>query len=155
MSTLQDQLLELGFLDVTGTKEWHGGGEHIIDIPHPDNWMRRDANNGVRVIVDDHGHYWIQPCGMHQGEETPQTKALMELHSKLQYGAYVPHSNDGGRFIRQTWPWLFNITPPEECVTIMVDGENGRREEMQILRKDYDPQLHGPAKTAPPKSHRL
>lgn len=102
MSTLQEQLVALGFLDVTGTREQCGGREVIVGIAPPDQRLRRDTNNGTRVVVDDHGHSWVQPYNIDSDREK-----LAVLLDQLRYGAYVPHSNDGGKFIRSAWPWLF------------------------------------------------
>jgi len=102
MSTLQQDLLELGFLDVTGTTEQCGGREMNIGIAPPDQRLRRDTNNGTRVVVDDHGHSWVQPCQADSDREK-----LTTMFDQLKYGAYVPNSNDGGKFLRSVWPWLF------------------------------------------------
>ena len=92
-------LLDLGFFSALGTSEY--------SVTHEKNYVKRgtantyDSNNGVMVIYDEEGRPWICSTGYLTDRD------MDELHGhSLKRGAWVPHSNDGGEFVREILPKL-------------------------------------------------
>jgi len=93
MTSLMQKLLDLNFLPVAGVQETDGSGNPAM-IPHgaPHRW---DENNGVLAIYDDRGVPWVIAA-----EKIPAaTRRQIVTDWRLQSGAYVPFSNDGGAFV--------------------------------------------------------
>jgi len=90
---MKERLLREGFLPVLGTGENNG----LVPLGRPNHW---DQNNGVLVIYDDQGNPWIVEANA-LSRETKES-----LVQGLKRGAYVPHSNDGGRFLQGEPPAL-------------------------------------------------
>ncbi len=57
-----------------------------------------DYNNGVSVIYDERGRPWIK-----RGDVDLHEFGLNPFSNR---GAHVPHSNDGGNFVRNVMPGL-------------------------------------------------
>jgi hypothetical protein len=93
MGSLTAALLELGFTPVLGTAEADGNGAK--NPVHRGAPKKHDCNNGVAVVYDEAGAPWIVSMA---DLSVRDLLALVREHG-LQDGAYVPHSNDGGRFI--------------------------------------------------------
>ena len=58
-----------------------------------------DANNGVLVVYDETGWPWIRRNYLSDVEKR-EFDSLVNTAS-LKRGAYVPHSNDGGKHIQR------------------------------------------------------
>lgn len=92
---LSHNLIDLGFFSILGTSEHPAmckEEKHVKrGTPHT-----YDSNNGVMVIYDEEGRPWLIRNGLVEKE----AQSLIDLYH-LQHGAYVPHSNDGGRFVHE------------------------------------------------------
>jgi hypothetical protein len=94
---LSERLLRHRFFWVLGTMENLAlvtSGLCQVERKEPLTW---DQNNGVVVVYDEEGRPWII-------RRTEAIDLLIETFCRdfgLQRGAYVPHSNDGGKFIKQ------------------------------------------------------
>ena len=114
---LSHALLDAGFFSALGTCEnlvdlLGGPDPHIVGRGTPFTW---DANNGVTVIYDEEGRPWIKQSRQISEEDKrllsgqPMTRAMTGgamTRVALVTGAYVPHSNDGGRFVCRVLPSL-------------------------------------------------
>ncbi len=94
-SKLSHILIDLGFFSALGTSE------HLGMTPEECHVKRgqpntQDYNNGVQVVYDENGRPWI----IH-GSKVDDTVQQGLWDFNLSRGAYVPHSNDGGYFIRE------------------------------------------------------
>lgn len=92
-SKLSHKLIDLGFFSVLGTSERLTSEEYYVKRGQPNT---HDYNNGILVVYDEEGRPWI----------IRDPKANYTIWRKLRefnlsQGAYVPHSNDGGHFIRK------------------------------------------------------
>lgn len=89
-------LLDLGCFSVLGTTERSGGNTTgpIVERGKALTW---DYNNGVLAVYDEKGRPWIMGGGH---EKFNEVQAEIS-RNQLKRGAHVPHSNDGGRFIRE------------------------------------------------------
>jgi len=100
---LAQKLKEMGFFMALGTTEHVGGSRDespvLRGIP-----MTFDTNNGVTAVYDEAGRPWI----IHKDKLNNNRHSLGQLlfANKIARGAYVPHSNDGGRFVREVLPTL-------------------------------------------------
>jgi len=96
---LSEVLKRLGFVIVFETVEKFGDGQSAV----VGRGVARtyDINNGVLAIYDEDGRPWVLPRRVWQ--EGPAVE-LFSFFPDLTCGAYVPHSNDGGEFIRCHWP---------------------------------------------------
>lgn len=101
-SKLSHKLLELGFFSALGTSEHPGmaAESHHVRLGTPNTW---DSNNGVTVIYDELGRPWIM--------RTETRLRITDFNNIvrpwcLKWGAYVPHSNDGGWFVTEVIPGL-------------------------------------------------
>lgn len=93
-SKLSHTLIDLGFFWVLGTTEHCGGLPREVRRRTAYQW---DYNNGVAVVYDEEGRPWVLP-----GEKfTEKIQDRLEMGLRLTRGAYVPHSNDGGGFVRR------------------------------------------------------
>ena len=97
---LSHQLLDLGFFSALGTTE-HAGPQPREIVVKRSTPMTTSYNNGVRVIYDEEGRPWI---AAYRGIE--EMLSIEQAGHKLTQGAYVPHSNDGGCFVREVLPKL-------------------------------------------------
>src|SRR3989344_2462843 len=69
---------------------------HLVEFGEPNTW---DVNNGTVVVYDQKGWPWVrQWCGL----ASAQVDVIVKMFN-IKRGAYVPHSNDGGRFIRENY----------------------------------------------------
>ena len=96
---LSHTLLDLGFLCALGTSE-RGVAENFVGRGNPNTY---DHNNGVVVVYDEEGRPWIIPGNLLTGKAAEMLRKLY-----LKRGAFVPHSNDGGHFIRDVLPLLID-----------------------------------------------
>jgi hypothetical protein len=93
MDRIGQILLDLGFIPVLGTTETLSHGDRyqvLMGRPRCYN-----ANNGVVAVYDSEGRPWVADM---------QKVNLVDLtnftkRERFYYGAYVPHSNDGGAFL--------------------------------------------------------
>jgi len=103
-SKLSHELIDLGFFSALGTSEHPGGmkGEGVhVKRGSPNT---HESNNGVIVVYDERGHPWII---RDYNDLILGSRILMVVHGHdLKRGAYVPHSNDGGHFVREILPVL-------------------------------------------------
>jgi hypothetical protein len=97
---LSQTLLDLGFFSALGTTEICGGTSSLVGRGMKNTF---DYNNGVYVCYDEDGRPWIVSAG-----NDVATNGLRKIiaSNKTQRGAPVPHSNDGGYFIREVLPNL-------------------------------------------------
>lgn len=93
------------FFWVLGTFENSGlmtnGGCYVVRGA-PLTW---DQNNGVVVVYDEEGRPWIT-------RRNREVDLIIETYSRdfgLQRGAYVPHSNDGGLFVKEVIEKLCSV----------------------------------------------
>lgn len=93
---LSQQLYESGFFSALGTLQNNGS---VVKRGRP---LTYDYNNGVHVIYDQQGWPWI----VHRSQTSGELIAELVIDYALMQGAFVPHSNDGGKFILQTLPEL-------------------------------------------------
>lgn len=101
---LSHQLLDLGFFCALGTSEHPGHCQEERHVKR-DRPFAYDTNNGVVVVYDEDGRPWIA----HSGDLCTTEDLFMEqvvVRHSLRRGAYVPHSNDGGHFVRSILPTL-------------------------------------------------
>ena len=91
---LSQVLKEQGYKNVLATNERHAGGASPVWYGQPFTW---DYNNGVTVVYDENGEPWIKHGRLWLEGLKPEL---------LERGAHVPHSNDGGHFVREILPTL-------------------------------------------------
>jgi len=97
MGSLAKALLMLGFIPVLGTFETCGKERHIVSRGAP---KRFDYKNGVIVVYDELGAPWI----VNMADVTIRKVRDLAREYHLSDGVYVPHSKDGGSFIRGNLP---------------------------------------------------
>ncbi len=92
-------LIDLGFFSVLGTTEHVGGGGQgtLVKRGQP---FTHDYNNGVTVVYDENGCPWIR-----RGHVSTDEFVIWN-GGPIVRGAHVPHSNDGGYFVREVMPKL-------------------------------------------------
>lgn len=93
---LSHVLLDLGFFSALGTSEHPGMMNEGVHVKRGTPNTCYD-NNGVTVVYDEVGRPWI----MRNAKITPEIQRAIRASSPLERGAYVPHSNDGGWFLRE------------------------------------------------------
>jgi hypothetical protein len=98
---LSHALLDTGFFCALGTTESHGGGVSFVRRGEAKTW---DSNNGILVVYDEAGRPWITTHSK-LNKLDGDVEELVRLHD-LNRGAPVPHSNDGGYFVRHVLPTL-------------------------------------------------
>ena len=104
-SKLSHKLLDSGFFSALGTLQVRCVGmtqrdeELRVQRGTPNTW---DFNNGVIAVYDESGCPWISVRNTHTNGEVNK----LARSYGLQRGAYVPHSNDGGHFVRRIIPDL-------------------------------------------------
>ncbi len=103
-SMISHNLKDLGFFSAIGTTEHSGmeakGQEHPVKSGTPKTF---DYNNGTYVVYDEQGRPWI--VSSLSDIQRANLQELIATH-ELQHGAYVPHSNDSGHFVREVMPKL-------------------------------------------------
>ncbi|MBI2050854.1 MAG: hypothetical protein HYT31_03530 [Parcubacteria group bacterium] len=104
MGKLSHRLLDLGLFCALGTSEHPGHSEEEQHVKHgtPNTF---DCNNGVVVIYDEEGRPWIKSV-RDVTDEVRRALWTLNYTFNVQHGAYVPHSNDGGHFVRTVLPTL-------------------------------------------------
>lgn len=104
MGKLSHNLLDLGFFSALGTSEHPG---HCQEEQHVKRGtpFTYDHNNGVAVVYDEDGRPWIKPVRDFTDEVRTAVWTLLD-EFKIKQGAYVPHSNDSGHFVRTVLPTL-------------------------------------------------
>ena len=98
---LSHKLLDLGWFYAIGTLEHSGMHDDgiMVECKTPFTY---DYNNGVAVVYDEWGRPWIFPgTAVTVISETNETVHTVIKKFQCQRGAYVPHSNDGGRFMQE------------------------------------------------------
>lgn len=95
-NSLSHELLDLGFLSALFTTERNlelNGEGGLVQKGFP---LTYDVKNGILVVYDEFGRPWIHASWL------VDNKNLEELIREydLECGAYVPHADDEGRFIR-------------------------------------------------------
>ena len=95
---LSYDLIDHGFFSALGTTEVVGAGARgtVVGLGTP---LTTDYNNGVYVVYDETGRPWIK-------RNVTTEDGLHFAQFNLKRGAYVPHSNDGGYFVREVLPKL-------------------------------------------------
>ena len=96
---LSYELLDLGFFSALGTSEHPGYHKEEVFVKRgtPNT---HDSNNGVTVVCDEAGRPWIINNRDITDKIADDLRALL-IVCDVKCGAYVPHSNDGGRFVLQ------------------------------------------------------
>lgn len=99
---LSDLLTGLHFFYALGTTEHVATKAKLVTQGKPFSF---DTNNGVMVICSESGAPWIA-LTKRLNEHDPQKLIAGQIRGWLFAGlmirgAYVPHSNDGGRFIQR------------------------------------------------------
>jgi hypothetical protein len=116
ITKLSPELIDLGFFSVLGTSEHLGNRDEESYVKHGEAYTY-DYNNGVTVVYDEEGRPWIIPENCYRKHwknlreeidysETAKEFGELRFMYNLQHGAYVPHSNDGGRFVQEVIPSL-------------------------------------------------
>lgn len=90
---LSSTLSQLGFAQVTGTNETVEGVAQRIIKGDPYTY---DGSGNTVVVYDEFGEAWVKLCTL---TELPTCYETIFEHD-LKRGAYVPHSSDGGVWIR-------------------------------------------------------
>jgi hypothetical protein len=93
MDRIGQILLDLGFIPALGTTETLSRGErYTVLLGRPKCY---NANNGVVAVYDAEGRPWVADM------DSVDLVALTNFtkRERFYYGAYVPHSNDGGAFL--------------------------------------------------------
>lgn len=101
---LSHLLMELGFFSALGTVEFNRVSPDDYDFIKRGTRFTYGSNNGVTAIYDEDGRPWIIRNEMAQ--HVAQELAVARRDYNLRIGAYVPHSNDGGNFVRAILPSL-------------------------------------------------
>lgn len=102
-SKLSHDLIDLGFFSALGTSE-HPGVMRVERHVGRGIANTCDSNNGVTVVYDEDGRPWILKDD--RIEEIRKEFQEVITEHRLTRGAYVPHSNDGGYFVREILPKL-------------------------------------------------
>ena len=106
MGNLSHKLLDLNFFSALGTTEREGlSGRQIVGRGEPYTY---DKNNGTLVIYDEAGWPWIKM--MADVDDVDVLREVLRVYP-VKVGAYVPHSNDGGNFVRVVVPALTGNPP--------------------------------------------
>jgi len=102
---LSHSLINLGFFSALGTTEHAGpsGKEIPVKVGRQNTY---DCNNGVVVVYDENGCPWIRAGRIGYGYISHHEMETTLREFSLVRGAYVPHSNDGGYFVREVMPNL-------------------------------------------------
>jgi hypothetical protein len=102
---LRQILKNLGFKDVTGMTETRY--VTLLGIKTPDSSFIgcKSHNNGIIAVIDYELHIWVQ----RHAHITTQLNVMHELNLLLlppvEYKRFhVPHSNDGGEWVRKNLP---------------------------------------------------
>jgi hypothetical protein len=101
---LSHMLIDLGFFSALGTLERVGPGMgdwNVVKRGEPNTY---GSNNGVTVVYDENGRPWIARAVELVSVRGELRNTLLEHNAR--HGVYVPHSNDGGYFVRETLPQL-------------------------------------------------
>lgn len=100
---LDSELRKLGMFMCLNTNETPGIGNETRKVGRGEP-NRFGLNNGVYAVFDEHGNPWIAGASSFRGfgDQLNQLAKRFGLES----GCYVPHSNDGGYFIRHVMPSL-------------------------------------------------
>lgn len=106
---LSHKLIDFDFFCALGTTQ-HAGPRRLEIIVKRGTPNTYDHNNGVTVVYDEVGRPWIRygrhvPPHMSANEYNESINRLIGEY-KLVRGASVPHSNDGGCFVREVLPTL-------------------------------------------------
>ena len=100
MGNITQKLREEGFVPVLGSLETIGmQRQSRVEKGSSLSW---DYNNGVYVVYDDAGDPWVVLGRLMRSEALDRINRTVydETGGNLRKGAYVPHSNDGGVWIR-------------------------------------------------------
>jgi len=100
--SLSEKLFEAGFFSAIGTTEEVGGKPRLVELGTPNRW---DSNNGVTVVYDGDGRPWI--IRGHVDNLSDLIPNIGWWLGQQNHGAYVPHSNDGGKFVRDVLPRIY------------------------------------------------
>lgn len=107
---LSEILLGYGFFSALGTTETVNGKPQLVGRGSP---FTCDDNNGVIAIYDEDRKPWVVLNANFLPSLDEQTvvakfREVMQGTSfgYIRRGAYVPHSNDGGKFLREVLPNL-------------------------------------------------
>lgn len=109
MGKLSHTLIDNDFFSALGTMEI----SHLTRKPAMVSRgveFRFDKNNGVIVVYDEAARPWIR----HTSKDALEIVEKLRKEFDLIQGIYVPHSNDGGHFIRIVVPILMGRDPRNE-----------------------------------------
>ena len=98
MGKLSHWLIDNGFFSALGTTEKPGmivGNHRVVVKGIPLAW---DCNNGIMVVHDEEGRPWIK---RQSNVLFAQFQSIRTNFPELWRGCFVPHSNDGGYFVRK------------------------------------------------------
>lgn len=104
MGKLSHNLIDLGFFSVLGTSEHPGFCKEEVYVVRGEP-RTFDTNNGVVVIYDEDGRPWVMAAKNVVGVVSHGVQKLI-VEFNIKRGAYVPHSNDSGHFVREVIPTL-------------------------------------------------
>lgn len=97
---LSHRLIDLGFFSALGTTEHPGKtkAELLVGRADPHRW---EYNNGVVCVWDELGRPWLMPAEF-PNRNSRLNRAIDKMREEfaLKRGGFVPHSNDGGTFLR-------------------------------------------------------
>lgn len=110
LKDLSVNLLYWDFYPVFGTREEKCGKLELVRLGTPYTY---DMNMGVICVYDEKGWPWVikhRMLGMYVSAKGRFGNAFEDAFLEkfdLKRGAYVPHSNDGGRFLGELIPGLY------------------------------------------------
>ena len=131
---LSQRLLERDLLPVYGTTEKLAKQQRFVPVGQPYTW---DTNNGILVIYDERGWPWIK-----RGSDSLDTAELFGGEPNTR-GAYVPHSNDGGEFVKKMLEeGCLSAVPSSErrakALMLTMEGIMGLLQNMPPVRQDSE-----------------
>ena len=108
MGQLATFLIDKGFFPALGTMELYRGEHKLVRRGAP---LTQGRDQGIIALYDTRGWPWLIIARKLSMREWLELNDGIYVGSDLvhfQQGAYVPHSNDKGEFMRITLPDLLN-----------------------------------------------
>jgi hypothetical protein len=114
---LSHKLLDDGWVMAFGGNDLSRNGHRAVWARQPLSW---DHNMGVMAIYDELGRPWVRPANL--------GRYMHDLINeyRLERGAYVPYSNDGGFFLNGVWPGLVDYRRTSSGVQPHYDAAQKR-----------------------------
>lgn len=133
---LSHVLIDRLFFSALGTTEQRDGKPNLVRLGTP---YTHDTNNAIMAIYDERGRPWV--AGIRAWDWTDVDRELERIGREsgtselLKPGAYVPHSNDGGLFLREVMiPLRESLAGKNDELRDAVKAETERVEKELIKR---------------------